>query len=257
MNNTGKYIAGKKDILSVYTTGDYPNKGDTQTVLLSLQRAGVDLIEIRIPFSDPLADGPTIQKSNAQALANGFCLKDLFRDLAGIRSKMHIPLILMGYFNTVLAYGIRAFLKQCQQLQIDTLILPDLPPEIFDRQYKDLFEKFGVSPVFLITPQTSKKRVRYIETLSKAFVYVVSDNSITGSTQDFSPGQQVYFKKTQKNLDALPSLIGFGVSNHASYRTACDHAHGVIIGSAFIRALGNSDKIRQKIPEFVEKIKKD
>lgn len=256
MNKTGKYIVERKDILSIYLTADYPEKGCTSEVILALQNSGVDLIEVGIPFSDPLADGPVIQKSSEQALKNGFVLEELFQDLEKIQPKLKIPLVLMGYFNTVLAFGVEEFLINCEKLTIDTVILPDLPPEIFERDYKNLFEKYGVSPVFLITPQTSKSRVQFINSLSNAFVYGVSNNKTTGGADNFSNEQLTYFQRIKSAKLDVPTLIGFGISSHKSYRQACEHADGAIIGSAFIKILEKGSNIGETASKFVNEIRK-
>lgn len=255
MNRTGKYIVARKDILSMYLTADYPKKGCAPELILALQNSHVDLIEVGIPFSDPLADGPVIQESSAQALKNGFTLDQLFVDLEQIQPKLKIPLVPMGYFNTVLAFGVERFLSNCENLYIDTVILPDLSPEIFEKTYKELFERHGVSPVFLITPQTSPARIKYIDSLSNAFVYAVSNNKVTGGTDGFSKTQLDYFEKIKTAGLQVPTLIGFGISDHKSYRQACDFAHGAIIGSAFIKALGNTKNSQDGIPRFVQQIR--
>jgi len=189
MNKTKTYLENRKNILSIYFTAEFPTKGSTQDILKSLAQSGADMIEIGIPFSDPLADGPVIQKSSKQALENGFKLDNLFGDIEAVFREIEIPLALMGYFNTVLAYGMEKFLKKCKALEIDTLILPDLPPEVYEKNHARLFEKYEVSPVFLITPQTPPERLAYINNLSKAFIYAVSDNSITGAKSGFSIAQ--------------------------------------------------------------------
>lgn len=255
MNNTGKYIAARKDLLSIYLTADYPQKGDTAEMILALQDAGVDMIEVGIPFSDPLADGPVIQESSSQALKNGFTVEGLFQDLEKIQAEIKIPLVPMGYFNTVLSFGVERFLSQCQKLHIDTVILPDLPPEIFKKKYKELFDKHEVSPVFLITPQTSEARIKEIDSLSNAFVYAVSNNKVTGGTEDFSKEQLAYFQRIKTTKLGVPKLIGFGISDQHSFRQACDYADGAIIGSAFIKVLKKTNNIKEDILSFVQQVR--
>ena len=257
MNRTGEYIQGKADVLSIYFTAEYPQKGTTQEVILSLQDAGVDLIEVGIPFSDPLADGPVIQKSSQQALKNGFTLDGLFEDLKAIQADVTIPLVLMGYFNTALAYGMERFLAACKNVGVDTVILPDLPLAIYKKSYTDFFAAYGVSPVFLITPQTSNERIRQIDDLSNAFIYVVADNSITGGSGGFSTEQLHYFERIQARQLSVPLIIGFGISSHNTYRKACEYAQGAIIGTAFIKALADSTNIKQTISTFIQSIKQD
>lgn len=252
MNNTSSYIRNRKGALSIYFTADYPSKGDTGKIILTLQETGVDLIEVGIPFSDPLADGPVIQHSSSVALQNGFTVEGLLDDLEAIRDQVRIPLVPMGYFNTFLQYGVERFLSKCSDLKIDTIIIPDLPPDIYEKQYKAMFNTYGVSPVFLITPQTTDERIAYIRTLSEAFVYAVADNSITGNNRDISEGQVQYFEKIKKLELEQPVMIGFGISTREHFRTACQYADGAIIGSAFIRALGSGGEVEESIRAFVK-----
>lgn len=268
MNKTGKYISERKNLLSIYFTADYPYKGSTKDIIVALQNAGADLLEVGIPFSDPLADGVVIQKSSYKALENGFLLDNLFADLEEIRPQITIPLVLMGYFNTVLAYDVEKFLKKCHSLGIDTIIFPDLPPVIYVDRYADLFEKYDVSPVFLITPQTSDLRINYLNGLSKAFIYAVADNSITGASADLSDKQLIYFNKIKATKFDVPVMIGFGISDKKAYEKACNYANGVIIGSAFIKSIENitqdnqqnnqqnNNEISKTITDFIHSIKK-
>ena len=256
MNKTAQYITSKKDSLSVYFTAEYPKKNSTKEVILALQNAGADLLEVGIPFSDPLADGPVIQKSSTQALENGFTLEQLFSDLEDIKNEVKIPLVLMGYFNTLLAYGVENFLKKCKSLNIDSVIFPDLPAVVYEKDYQKLFKKYGVSLVFLITPQTSKERIEMINNLSEAFIYIVADNSITGNKGELSTAQMDYFKRMKAYDFKVPLMIGFGISDHNSYKNACEYAHGVIIGSAFIQAIKDSNNIQESVQQFVKSIKK-
>jgi tryptophan synthase alpha chain len=255
MNKTAQYITSKKDSLSVYFTSEYPKKNSTKEVILALQTAGVDLLEIGIPFSDPLADGPVIQKSSMQALENGFTLENLFSDLEDINSQVKIPLVLMGYFNTLLAYGVENFLKKCKSLNIDSVIFPDLPPEVYQKSYRKTFDKHGVSPVFLITPQTSDERIKMINNLSETFIYIVADNSITGAKGKFSAEQLAYFQRIKDFKFKVPVMIGFGISDHNSYKNACEYADGVIIGSAFIKSIKASNNIEESVQKFIKLIK--
>lgn len=255
MNNTKTYIANRKNILSIYFTAEYPTKNSTQEMIKSLSQSGADMIEIGIPFSDPLADGPVIQQSSKIALENGFMLDNLFNDIKAVYQEVQIPLVLMGYFNTVLAYGIENFLKQCKAVNIDTVILPDLPPEVYEKLHVKLFEKYSVSPVFLITPQTSIERLKYINTLSNSFIYAVADNSITGSKSSFSAKQVAYFKRIKQYKFKVPVIIGFGISDKQTYTEACKYANGVIIGSAFIKAIGQTKNLNTSIQQFIKSIK--
>ena len=257
MNKTAQYIKNKKDSLSVYFTAEYPTKGSTKEVILALQESGVNLLEVGIPFSDPLADGPVIQKSSMQALENGFTLEQLFSDLTAIKNEVKIPLVLMGYFNTLLAYGVENFLKKCKSLNIDSVIFPDLPADVYQKNYQKLFKKYGVSLVFLVTPQTTDDRLKMINDLSEAFIYVVADNSITGKKGEFSVAQLDYFKRMKDFNFKVPLVIGFGISNHKAYKTACEYADGVIIGSAFIQSIAGTKNIKQSVGEFIGLIKKN
>lgn len=257
MNRTGQYIANKRNILSIYFTAEFPSKGCTQEMILSLQNSGADMIEIGIPFSDPLADGPIIQESSKQALINGFKLESLFDDIKAIQSKIKIPLVLMGYFNTVLAYGVERFLAQCKTIGIDTVILPDLTPDIYQTHYFSIFNQYEVSPVFLITPQTTEKRIEFINNLSNAFIYAVADNSITGAKKGFSENQLLYFRRIKETKFKVPVMIGFGISDNKAYRQTCEYSHGVIIGSAFIRSIDKTKKLDDTIQQFIHSIKKE
>lgn len=255
MNATKTYIENKKNILSIYFTAEYPTKNSTKEMITALANSGADMIEVGIPFSDPLADGPVIQKSSKIALENGFRLDKLFSDLSEIIPQINIPLVMMGYFNTVLAYGVEEFLKKCNTIGIDSVILPDLPPEIYQEKYLKLFTTYNISPVFLVSPQTSKERLTYINQLSNAFVYAVADNSITGSKNKFSSFQITYFKRIKEFKFNVPVIIGFGISDKETYNEACKYANGVIIGSAFIKALDQSKNIKKTIHEFIISIK--
>ncbi len=254
MNTTGKVLTTQKNIISIYITADYPHKGSLPEILDALQASGVGMVEIGIPFSDPLADGPVIQQSSTTALNNGFTISGLFDELTNVRSRISIPLTLMGYFNTFLAFGIEAFLSRCQNLDIDTVIIPDLTPEIYQQSYVPVFTQFNVSPVFFITPMTDATRIQLISGLSNAFVYAISGNSITGSTSAFSADQVTYFQKLKGMSFPVPLLIGFGISDNTSYRQACENADGVIIGSAFIRAIEHAKNLPAVTHHFIQSI---
>jgi tryptophan synthase alpha chain len=243
----------KKEILSVYTTAGYPKLNDTLPVLKALQQHGVQMVEIGMPFSDPLADGPVIQDSSQIALKNGMTLDLLFRQLAGVRDHIHIPLLLMGYLNPILQMGMEAFLRKCQKSGIDGLIIPDLPPAEYEQQYSELFESYGIHNVLLISPQTEEKRIRWIAGLSGGFLYLVADAATTGARKSIGSHQKEYFQRIQEMELPVPGLIGFGISNRSTFRTACEYAPGAIIGSAFIRALGDNGKLNleEKVEKFV------
>ncbi|MDF9798675.1 tryptophan synthase alpha chain [Catalinimonas alkaloidigena] len=243
------------DILSVYYTAGFPGLNDTVRIAQYLEEAGADLIEIGMPFSDPLADGPTIQNSGTQALSNGMTIKKLFEQLSDIRSSVHIPIILMGYMNPVMQFGVENFCKHCQQAGVDALILPDLPMQEYLEEYKELFESYGLYNIFLISPQTSEDRIRLIDENSHGFIYMVSSASITGAKRGISEEQITYFKRIQAMKLQHPTLIGFGISNHETFSKACEHASGAIIGSAFIRVLEKSQSLQKDIAQYVKEVK--
>lgn len=245
----------KREILNIYFTAGYPQLNDTEAIILALEQSGVDLIEVGMPYSDPLADGPTIQESGQIALKNGMTLPLLFEQIEKVRQKTDIPLILMGYFNQVMQYGEEAFLKKCKAVDIDGLILPDLPVLEYELYYKDLFEEIGLDISFLITPNTSEARVLKIDNLSKGFIYMVSNSSITGAKKGISDKQLDYFNRINALELKNPRLIGFGISNHETFQTACKYANGAIIGSAYIKALKSATDIQQATQNFVEMVR--
>uniref|UniRef100_UPI004047C99B tryptophan synthase subunit alpha n=1 Tax=Mariniflexile sp. TaxID=1979402 RepID=UPI004047C99B len=233
MNKINKKLQENKKLLSIYFTAP-TTLNDTVTIIQNLEKSGVDMIEIGLPFSDPLADGPTIQASSTQALKNGMTTEVLFNQLKNIRKTVSIPLIIMGYFNPVLQYGVEAFCKKCQEIGIDGLIIPDLPVDVYNEQYKATFEKYGLINVFLITPQTSVERINFIDSISNGFIYMVSSASVTGSQSGFGDEQTAYFKRIA-NMDLKnPQVIGFGISDNKTFTQATQYAKGAIIGSAFI-----------------------
>jgi tryptophan synthase alpha chain len=250
----GAALQKEGPLLSIYFTAGYPDLEDTLPVLRELQKSGVDLIEVGLPFSDPLADGPTIQESSMAALRNGMTTRRLFEQLKAVRREIHIPLILMGYFNPVLQYGVEAFCRDCSEVGIDGLILPDLPLEIYQKEYQAIFERYGLKMVFLITPQTSEARIRAIDAASDAFIYMVSSASTTGAREGFDPSAEAYFKRIAAMKLKNPQIVGFGISNAQTFEQATRHSRGAIIGSAFIRALsthgipGISDFIKSVRP---------
>lgn len=245
----------EKPILNIFFTAGYPGLNDTRTILSSLAKAGVDMIEIGIPFSDPLADGPTIQASSKQALDNSMTLKLLFEQLEGFRKETDIPVLLMGYLNPVMQYGIEAFLAKCEEVGIDGLILPDLPVYEYESLYQKQFEKHGLSNIFLISPTTSPERIRKIDSLSNGFIYMVSSSSTTGKTSGISPQQLTYFERINGMALHNPRLIGFGIKDAASFAQASRFARGAIIGSAFIKMLAASENKEVDISTFLKKIR--
>jgi tryptophan synthase alpha chain len=245
----------KERILSVYFSAGFPRLNDTSGIMKYLDKSGADIIEVGIPFSDPVADGPTIQESNKAALDNGISLKLIFEQLADIRKEVNIPIILMGYINPVLQYGIEAFCEKCAEVGVDGVILPDLPMQEYLDAYKSTFEKYGLHNIFLITPQTSESRVREIDDNSKGFIYMVSSASTTGAKMDISEEQVNYFQRIKEMNLNNPTLIGFGISNKETFDQACTYASGAIIGSAFINVLKNASNLQEDISEFIKSIK--
>jgi len=239
MNRIQTKLQEDKKLLSIYFTAGYPSLKDTVSIIQDLEKNGVDMIEIGLPFSDPLADGPTIQASSTQALKNGMTTEVLFSQLKDIRKSVSIPLIIMGYFNPMLQYGVEAFCKKCQEIGIDGLIIPDLPVDVYHDDYKSIFEKYGLINVFLITPQTSKERIRFIDSVSNGFIYMVSSASVTGSQSGFGIENITYFKRIANMNLKNPQIIGFGISDNTTYMQATEYANGAIIGSAFIKHLTN------------------
>lgn len=248
------FIKKKKEVLNIYCTAGFPYLEATMEVVRSLQDNGVDLVEIGIPYSDPLADGPVIQQSNARALENGMTIRLLFRQLKELRPNIHIPVILMGYLNPVLQYGIREFCVAAKEAGVDGVIMPDLPMYEFEKEYKPFFADNNLAFIFLVTPETCPERIRKIDALSTGFIYAVSSSSTTGSNAD-PVKQQVYFQKLQDMQLQNPVLIGFGISNRASFLSACQFSNGAIIGSAYISALKNAHDIENCTKEFVSNIR--
>ncbi|MBJ7882394.1 tryptophan synthase subunit alpha [Gelidibacter salicanalis] len=252
MNRINTKLQEHKKLLSIYFTAGYPNLNDTVSIIQSLEKNGVDMIEIGMPFSDPLADGPTIQASSTQALKNGMTSEVLFDQLKDIRKTVSIPLIIMGYFNPMLQYGVEAFCKKCAEVGIDGLIIPDLPVDVYHDQYKSIFEKHGIINVFLITPQTSDERIRFIDSMSEGFIYMVSSASVTGSSSGFGDVHTDYFKRIAQMELESPQIIGFGISDHNSFTQATQYAKGAIIGSAFVKHLSTEGST--KVESFINSL---
>lgn len=246
----------KQDILNIYFTAGFPALNDTVTILASLQKAGTDIVEIGMPYSDPVADGETIQSSNQKALENGMSLKVLFQQLEGIRNKeITVPIVLMGYFNPVYQFGVEEFCKKCQETGIDGLILPDLPVEEYQRNYKTIFDKYGLLNIFLITPQTSSERIRLIDEISEGFIYMVSSASVTGAVTGVSHNMEEYFKRVNAMNLKNPRLIGFGIKDRETFAKASKSASGAIIGSQFVRVLETATDLSADIDKFVKSLK--
>ena len=253
MNRINQTLNQDKKLLSIYFTAGFPQLEDTVPILEQLQEAGVDMIELGLPFSDPLADGPTIQESSTQALRNGMTTDKLFTQLEGIRDHIHVPLIVMGYFNPMMQYGVERFCKRCQEVGIDGLIIPDLPADVYHEQYQSLFQQYGLLNMFLITPQTPDERIRYVDQVSEGFIYMVSSAATTGAQGSFGDTQQHYFQRIADMKLQSKLLVGFGISNEETYQAAIANSQGAIIGSAFIKYLEANGN--QSVEEFVKTIR--
>lgn len=253
MNRINQKLAENQKILSLYFTAGYPELNDTVSILQELEKSGVDLVEIGIPFSDPLADGPTIQESSTKAIANGMTTKLLFEQLKNVRETVKIPLIIMGYFNPMLQFGIENFCQECATVGIDGLIIPDLPLAIYEENYKALFEKYNLKNIFLITPQTSEERISKIDSLSDSFIYMVSSASVTGSRSGFGEKERDYFSRIAFLKLKNPQVIGFGIKDRETFSQATEFQKGAIIGSAFVKFLGENPV--GEIGKFVQSIR--
>ncbi len=255
MNRIDYLFQTKKErILSIYVTAGFPNLEDTLPVMEAIQAAGADIIEIGLPYSDPIADGPTIQESNTIALENGMSIRKLFSQLLGFRAKIHLPVVLMGYLNPIIQYGVEEFCKKCKEVGVDGLILPDLPLQQYVEEYQEIFEKYGLFNTFLISPQTSEKRIREIDQHSSGFIYMVSSHAITGGKSAISPEQLAYFERVEAMNLSHPRLIGFGISDAASFQMASRYSQGAIIGSAFIKQIKDSTDLNQDINTYIQGI---
>lgn len=252
MNRINSKLLEDKKLISIYFTAGYPNINDTVTIIKNLEQSGVDMIEIGLPFSDPLADGPTIQKSSTIALNNGMTTELLFEQLKNIRKEVNIPLIIMGYFNPMMQYGFENFCKKCNEIGIDGLIIPDLPVDVYHNNFKTIFEVNNLKNIFLITPQTSDERIRFIDKISDSFIYMVSSASTTGSQSGFGKTQTDYFDRIASMNLKNPQIVGFGISNNETFYQATKQTKGAIIGSAFIKHV--THKGIDTIDAFVKEI---
>ncbi len=259
MNRINKLFQRKnRDILSIYFTAGFPKLDATKKILAALQEHGADLIEIGIPYSDPLADGPVIQQSSMVALGNGISIKEIFKELKELNAEPSfrnedVPFILMGYLNPVIQYGIENFCRDASATGVDGIILPDLPVNEFENEYKKIFEKYELRFIFLITPETSEIRIRKIDELSNGFIYAVSSSSITGTDKDMST-QENYFQRLQQMNLKNNILVGFGIKDHETFSAACKHSAGAIIGTAYIKAIEKSINIDEDTAGFLNSI---
>jgi tryptophan synthase alpha chain len=254
MNRLQKLFERKnKNILNVYCTAGYPQLQSTLGIMKALEESGADIIELGIPYSDPLADGPVIQNSSSIALANGMTIETLFSQLHDFRKQVHIPVILMGYMNPVLQYGFEKFCQHAAALPIDGLILPDLPEYEFETVYGPIIQRYGLDFIFLVTPETSAARIKKLDALSTGFLYAVSSSSTTGGDTNMTD-VNAYLQRLQTYQLKNPVLVGFGIRDKTSFEAACRHANGAIIGTAFIRALENTADPAMAAADFVKNI---
>lgn len=254
MNRLDQLFATKKNkVLNIYCTAGYPQLNSTIEVITALQNNGADIVELGMPYSDPLADGEVIQASSTVALHNGMTIEKLFEQLKNIRNTIHLPIILMGYMNPVLQFGIEKFCAAAKEAGVDGIILPDLPMYEFETMYKPLFDKNGLKFIFLVTPETSEARIKKIDALCSGFIYAVSSSSTTGKNKAIE-SQEGYFKKLHDLQLKNPILVGFGIKDKTTFTAACKYTDGAIIGTAYIRALENSKDINQTTKEFLNTI---
>jgi tryptophan synthase alpha chain len=243
----------RSKVLSVYCTAGFPRLESTLGVMQALEDNGVDMIELGMPYSDPLADGPVIQASGTRALENGMSISRLFEQLTGMRASVHIPVLLMGYLNPILQYGFDKFCEAAAVAGVDGLILPDLPIYEFETEYGPVIRKHGLDFVFLVTPETSEERIRKVDALSTGFLYAVSSSSTTGGSKDLAD-QEAYFRRLEEMKLRNPVLVGFGVRDRNSWETACRHTQGAIIGTAYIKAIEGATDIGKATKEFLGSI---
>jgi tryptophan synthase alpha chain len=253
MKKLHSLLSEKKNVLSIYFTSGFPELEDTTKVIAALEKSGVDFIEVGLPYSDPLADGPTIQDSSQKALGNGINLDIIFEQLMTIKTTNTTPLVLMGYLNQMLKYGEEKFCQKVVDCGIETLIIPDLPMVEYENHYQALFEKYGLTNVFLITPNTEVERIQKIDSYTKDFIYVVASSSITGAKGEISTQQIAYFERIQAMGLKSKLIVGFGISDKSTFQTACCYADGAIIGSAFIKYLDHNGI--EKIDDFIKPIR--
>lgn len=240
----------KENVLSIYFTAGYPDINSTLDIAEALEKAGADFLEIGIPYSDPLADGPVIQNSSLKSIENGMTLRVLFEQLKDLRKRVSIPVLLMGYVNPILQYGVEKFCASCKEVGVDGVIAPDLPMYEYEEMYQNCFSENNLSNIFLITPQTSDERIRKIDELSKGFIYLLSSSSTTGKNLALTDVTEDYFTRLKNMNLKNPTMIGFGISDNKSFSKASQYANGAIVGSAFVKLLGE-DRYMEKIPAFI------
>lgn len=242
-----------KNILNVYCTAGYPQLDSTREVMKCLQENGADLIELGIPYSDPLADGPVIQASGSRAIQNGMTVKKLFEQLEGFRNEIRVPVVLMGYINQVLQYGFERFCADAERVGIDGLIFPDLPMYEFETMYAAIIRRYHLDFIFLVTPETSEERIKKLDQLSSGFLYAVSSSSTTGKDKNLTD-QEAYFKRLKELELKNPVLVGFGIKDKETFTKACGYANGAIIGTAYIKALEGTNNVTSATKDFLDSV---
>jgi tryptophan synthase alpha chain len=247
------FINKQHNILNVYCTAGFPKLESTLQVMQALQNNNVDLIELGMPYSDPLADGPVIQESSAKAIDNGMTIQTLFSQLKDMRSTIKVPVILMGYMNPVLQFGFENFCSKAAEVGVDGLILPDLPIYEYETEYGEIIKRYGLNLIFLVTPETDDARVKKIDELSSGFLYAVSSSSTTGSNKEIKD-QETYFLRLKELKLKNPILVGFGIKDKQTFEAACRHSNGAIIGTAYIKALANAEDITAATEQFLKPI---
>jgi len=256
MNRLQKLFAsGKKNLLSIYYTAGYPELNSTVDIAEALENAGVDFLEIGFPYSDPMADGPIIQQSSQVSLDNGMSISVLFDQLDNLRKRVTIPVILMGYANPMIQYGVERFCKKAAEVGVDGIIVPDLPMHEYEQLYSKYFKDNHLSNIILVTPQTSAERIRKIDELSDCFIYLLSSSTITGKNLQMSDAVDTYFKRIEDMQLKNPTIVGFGIADKISYSKACQYNTGAIVGSAFVKYLGANKDFLSGIPDFIRQFK--
>ncbi len=255
MNRLKQLFDKKKDnLFSIYYTAGHPGLGTTLDIAEALEKAGVDFLEMGFPYSDPVADGPVIQHSSEKALENGMTLNLLFEQLKDLRKRVTIPIMLMGYFNPIVQYGVARFCEKAAEVGVDGIIVPDLPIYEYETLYAACFKDHNLSNIFMVTPQTSDERIRKIDSLSNSFIYLLSSSTITGANLQMSTNIEDYYKRVKAMQLKNPTIFGFGIKDNVSFRKACEYANGAIVGTAFVKLLGE-DNYLDKIPGFVKSIR--
>jgi len=248
------FYTKRNNLLSIYYTAGYPEIGTTLDIAEALEKAGVDFLEIGFPYSDPVADGPVIQHSSEKALENGMTLNLLFEQLKDLRKRVSIPIMLMGYFNPIVQYGVERFCKKAAEVGADGIIVPDLPIYEYETLYSGFFKDNNLSNIFMVTPQTSEERIRKIDELSNSFIYLLASSTITGANLQMSTNIEDYYKRIKAMHLKNPTIFGFGIKDSATFKNACQYANGAIVGTAFVKHLGTKGYLGN-IPGFVRAIR--